>query len=94
MNSPWVTIAITRSRTVRRAALRGSDQRISGTDQIVDHQRRGTFDVADEKVAGNDPGAAMFLGKSHPDGVPGHALQLLPEQLRTLGPPGVGRDHA
>ena len=68
---------------------RGADERGAGADQIVDDERGRARDLADEKVARYDAGAAVLFGKTLPDRFAARFFQRLAEKLRTLGPARV-----
>ena len=71
---------------------RRADERGAGADQVVDDERGRARDLADEKVARYDAGAAVLFGKTLPDRFAARFFQRLPEKLRTLGSAGVRRD--
>ena len=65
--------------------LRRADQRTAGADEVVNDQRGCARDVADEKIAGDDAGAAALVGKSFADGPSQRAFQRFAKQVGAFG---------
>src|SRR5271169_2279698 len=79
-------------RSALAAGLRRTDDGVAGGDKIVDDDRDLAIDVADQRIAGQDAAAAIFLRERGRDRATERSREPAPERFGAFYPADVRRN--
>ena len=74
--------------------MSGSEERVTGADQIINDQRRSSVCISGEDVTGYNTGTAVFIDKAFRDRNTAGDLQRFAECFRAFYAPGIRRYDA